>query len=30
VMPVMDHEAYDYEWLEAQNDKRQKEVTSGG
>jgi hypothetical protein len=24
-MPIMDHEAYDYEWLEAQ---KEKEVTT--
>src|SRR6202051_2910569 len=28
-VPVMDHDAYDYEWLERQNQKK-KEETSGG
>jgi hypothetical protein len=27
MMPVMDHEAYDYEWLESQ---KAKEVASAG
>jgi len=31
VMPVMDHEAYDYEWLESQNQaQQQEEVPSAG
>jgi hypothetical protein len=32
-MPVMDHEAYDYEWLEKQQHKqigKSAEVTSAG
>jgi hypothetical protein len=29
-MPIMDHEAYDYEWLERQTEERKKEVTHAG
>jgi hypothetical protein len=29
-MPIMDHEAYDYEWLEKQEREKTKEVTSAG
>ena len=29
-MPVMDHEAYDYAWLEGQQREQQKEVASAG
>jgi hypothetical protein len=29
-MPIMDHEAYDYEWLENQKRQKEEEVASAG
>jgi hypothetical protein len=29
-MPIMDHEAYDYEWLESQQAEKRTEATHAG